>query len=284
MRSQTIPLPGDVNTMTPTLYSALVAEFLGTALLVLLGDGVVASVVLLDKQANWVLITTGWGLAVTIAVFVSGRLSGGHLNPAVSVALAARGDFPWSRVPWYCVAQVAGGVAGAIILYVDYADAFASFELAKGIVRGQLVEGHLAGDAAGGAGVFCTFPAFGTTWRNVFSEAIGTAILVGAIRAMTDRRNAATPGWSHPLLVGVVVFSIGISLGGLTGYAINPARDLGPRLAASFLGWGFGVFQSHDWYFWVPIVGPLIGGTAGALIYDWAIARGLPDPADLDAP
>jgi len=257
-------------------HTALVAEFLGTALLVLLGDGVVASVVLLEKQADWIVITTGWGLAVALGVYLSGKASGGHLNPAVTVAFAARGEFPWPRVPGYIAAQLAGAFAGAVVLYIDYADAFRAFEAAHHLVRGQLVEDSIAGPFAGGAGVFCTFPAFSTTWRNLFSEVLGTAVLLLGVRALTDRRNAGLRSDLHALLIGALVWSIGLSLGGLTGYAINPARDLGPRLAAAVLGWGPGVFTSHGWYAWIPVMGPLLGGVLGILIYDLGLGRHLP--------
>ncbi len=169
-----------------------------------------------------------------------------------------------------------GGVLGACLVYVDYADAFAAFEVAEGITRGVLIDGKLAGEAVGGAGVFATFPAFGTTWRNVFSEFLGTAVLLVGVRALSDRRNVHFRGYFEPLLNGLLVFAIGLSLGGLTGYAINPARDLGPRLAASLLGWGPAVFRSHDWYFWVPIVGPLAGGVGGILLYDLLVHPNLP--------
>ncbi len=268
----------------PPLRDALWGEFLGTALLVLLGDGVVASVVLLDKQADWIVITTGWALAVAIAIYVAGRLGGGHLNPAVSLALATRGDFPATRVAPYWLAQVAGAFVAASIVYYDYADAFRAFESKQGIsVRGAMLDGKLDGAAAGGAGVFATYPRFDDVTRNVFSEFLGTAILLIAVRALTDPRNTAPHRALAPLLVGVVVWSIGLSLGGLTGYAINPARDLGPRLASAVLGWGPAVFQSHGWYFWVPIVGPLCGGVAGTWFYDLTIGRRLP-PAEEPSP
>lgn len=260
----------------PPLKSALIGEFLGTALLVLLGDGVVASVVLLGKQADWIVITTGWGLAVALGVYLSGRLSGGHINPAVTLALAVRGQFPRARVLPYWGAQVLGAFVGAIIVYVDYAEAFRAFEQAEGITRGAMAEGKLDGPAVGGAGVFFTAPAFGVTWRNVFSEALGTAVLLIGVRALSDRRNAHFRGYFEPLLNGLLVFSIGLSLGGLTGYAINPARDLGPRIAAMLAGWGPSVFQTHGGYFWIPIVGPLVGGVLGILLYDLVVHPHLP--------
>lgn len=267
----------------PPLRRALIGEFLGTALLILLGDGVVASVMLLDKQGDWIVITTGWGLAVMFGVYVSGRLSGGHLNPAVTLALAARGEFPARRIAPYWGAQLLGAFVGAMLVYIDYAEAFRAFESENGIVRGALAEGKLAGPAAGGAGIFATFPAFDVTWRNLASEFLGTMVLLLGVRALTDRRNAFPRGYLQPMLIGALVWAIGLSLGGLTGYAINPARDLGPRLAAAVLGWGPAVFASHGWYFWVPIVGPLAGGVCGALIYDLAIHRNLP-PEDEPSP
>jgi MIP family channel proteins len=261
----------------PPLRRALLGEFLGTALLILLGDGVVASVVLLDKQADWIVITTGWGLAVALGVYVSGRLSGGHLNPAVTLALASRGDFPPGRVAPYCVAQVAGAFVAAILVYYNYSLAFDAFERSHGIAtRGALGGGKLIGPSAGGAGVFATYPAFDDPVRNLFSEFLGTAVLLLAARALTDPRNAAPSRALTPALMGLVVWSIGLSLGGLTGYAINPARDFGPRLASAVLGWGTSVFRSHGGYFWIPIVGPFAGGLCGAWLYDLAIARHLP--------
>lgn len=268
----------------PPLRHALFGEFLGTALLVLLGDGVVASVVLLDKKADWIVITTGWAFAVALGIYVSGRLGGGHLNPAVTLALATRGAFPSARVAPYWAAQVAGAFVAALILYVDYAEAFHEFERDNGIVqRGSMSGGELPGPAASGAGVFATYPMYRNQARNFFSEFLGTAVLLLGVRALTDPRNTAPGRALAPLLMGLVVWSVGLSLGGLTGYAINPARDFGPRLASSLLGWGSSVFRSHGWYFWVPIVGPLCGGAVGAWIYDVGISRLLP-PADEPAP
>jgi glycerol uptake facilitator protein len=267
--------------MAPPLRSVLIGEFFGTLLLVLLGDGVVATVVLLNKQADWIVITTGWALAVTLGVYVSGRLSGGHLNPAVTLALASRGDTPASLVPAYWGAQFAGAFVGALIVYADYSTAFATFEQTNHFVRGTLEQGKLAGPAAGGAGVFATYPAFDGLIGNLLSEFLGTAVLLFAVRAVTDKRNSAPGANLAPVLVGAVVWAIGLSLGGLTGYAINPARDLGPRLASAVVGWGGAVFVSHGSYWWVPIVGPLAGGVSGALLYDLAIAPCL--PRDLEA-
>jgi glycerol uptake facilitator protein len=253
------------------LSGALLAEFLGTLLLILLGDGVVGSAILLEKGGTWMVITTGWALAVTVGVYVSARVSGGHLNPAVTLAFAVRGDFPWRRVLPYCLAQLAGAFAGAVLVYLDYSEAFLKFEETHGITRGQLVQGQLYGGAAGGAGVFATYPAFDNLPANLLSEFLGTAVLLLAVAALIDPRNSPPGANLTPLLIGFVVWSIGLSLGGLTGYAINPARDLGPRVASALLGWGPAVFRSHNYYFWVPIVAPLVGGVAGVLLYDRAI-------------
>jgi MIP family channel proteins len=267
----------------PSLRSGLIGEFLGTALLVLLGDGVVASVVLLNKQADWIVITTGWGLAVTLGVYSSGRLSGGHLNPAVTLALVVRGEVPWSRLLPYWGAQVAGAFVAAVLVYADYASAFVAFEARHAIRRGALDAGKLAGPHAGGAGVFATYPAFDGLAGNVFSEFLGTAVLLFAVRAVTDRRNASPAANLEPVLIGAIVWAIGLSLGGLTGYAINPARDFGPRLASAVLGWGAAVFQSDGAYFLVPLLAPLAGGTVGALLYDLAIGPNLP-PSEEPSP
>jgi glycerol uptake facilitator protein len=260
----------------PPLRSALLAEFLATALLVLLGDGVVAGVVLLSRSSDQMMITTAWGLAVALGVYLSGRSSGGHINPAVTLALAARGEFPRSRVLPYWGAQLAGAFVGASLVFADYAEAFRAFERDEHLIRGTMDGGKLAGPSAGGAGVFATYPAFDVPWRNFFSEFLATAVLLIGVRALTDRRNAAPGGYVEPLALGALVWAIGLSLGGLTGYAINPARDLGPRLASAVLGWGSAVFQSHGGYFWIPIVAPLAGGLAGIFLYDFAIQRNLP--------
>ncbi len=262
------------------LRAALVAEFLGTMILIILGDGVVGSAVLLGKEGSWVVITTGWALAVTMGVYVSGKVSGGHLNPAVTLALAVRRGFPRNRVGPYILAQVAGAFVGAAIVYVAYFEAFHSFEAVEEITRGEMIDGVLDGPAAGGAGVFATYPKFGNLTLNLFSEFLGTMLLVLAVFALTDPRNQSPGSNLTPLLIGFVVWSVGLSLGGLTGYAINPARDFGPRLVSAFAGWGASVFQSHGGYFWVPIVAPLAGGVAGAFIYDMAIGRSLSQAAD----
>ena len=167
----------------PPIHAALLGEFVGTALLIVLGNGVVAGVVLLHRQPDNMMITTGWGLAVALAVYVSGRLSGGHINPAVTLALTARGTFPGRRLLPYWGAQLAGAFLGALLVYVDYGDAFSAFERDEHLIRGLMAAGKLVGPSAGGAGVFATYPAFDTTWRNFFSEFLGTGVLLLGVRA-----------------------------------------------------------------------------------------------------
>ena len=268
----------------PPLGPALLGEFWGTALLIVLGTGVVAHETLISATPDRLAITTTWGLAVALGVYLSGRLSGGHLNPAVTLALAVGGDFPIRRILPYWLAQLAGAFVGAMLVYVDYAEAFRAFEATHHLTRGLLIEGKLVGPGTGGAGVFCTFPTFDVTWRNVYSEFLGTAVLLLGVRALTDRRNASPGGYLEPLALGALVWAIGLGLGGPTGYAINPARDLGPRLAAAVLGWGSAAFTSHNSYWWIPILGPLAGGMAGSFLYDHAVRRHLPPGGEPSPP
>jgi glycerol uptake facilitator-like aquaporin len=183
---------------------------------------------------------------------------------------------PAYLVPVYWTAQLVGAFVAAVLVYADYAQAFARLERLNDFARGTMTDGKLVGPAAGGAGVFATFPAFDNVAGNFLSEFLGTAVLLFAVRTVTDRRNAPPGANLEPVLVGAIVWSIGLSLGGLTGYAINPARDLGPRAAAAVLGWGTSVFASHGWYFWIPVVAPLAGGVFGALLYDLAVRPNLP--------
>jgi glycerol uptake facilitator protein len=236
--------------------SPLLAELLGTAILVILGDGVVANVVLKRTKGNdagWIVITTGWALAVTLAVYSVGSVSGAHLNPAVTIGLATIGTFPWANVPGYVVAQVLGGILGAIVVWLAY-----------------LPHWEATPDPEAKLAVFCTAPAIRKPGANVITEIIGTFVLVLAILAVLSPANLTQGSdWARglgPLLVGAIVWSIGLSLGGSTGYAINPARDLGPRIAHAILP--LPAKGGSDWgYAWVPIVGPIIGGVLGALCY-----------------
>lgn len=227
----------------------VLAEFIGTLLLLLLGDGVVAGVILKDtksENAGWIVINLGWGLAVAMAVYAVGSISGAHLNPAVTLALAYAGQFPWEEVPGYIIGQVLGAFAGAVLVYIHYNPHWARTR-----------------DAGTKLAVFCTGPAIRKTWSNVSSEIIGTAVLMFGIMALGG--NEFSKGL-NPLVVGLLVVSIGMSLGGTTGYAINPARDFGPRLAHWLLpipGKG-----SSDWsYAWIPALAPILGGLTGVSVY-----------------
>jgi glycerol uptake facilitator protein len=257
------------------LLGEVLAEFAGTLVLLTLGDGVVAMVTLFGTGApgevvkgevvkgGYTNLTLGWGLAVFLGICVAGRVSGAHLNPAVTLALAVIRGFPWRKVLPYTAAQVAGAFAGAALVFVNYLPAFRQFDptLSKT------------------ATVFTTAPAFPDAWAfGLLDQVVGTALLVGLILAITDPRNRpVAPGW-QALAVGLVVVAIGMSWGGMHGYAINPARDFGPRLftlVAGFHDTGFanGVFL-------VPIVGPCAGGLLGALAYDVLIRPFLPaEPA-----
>ena len=243
--------------------SPYLAEFTGTLILILLGNGAVAAVLLKKSKgegSGWIVITTGWGLAVAMAVYSVGRISGAHINPAVTIGLASIGAFPWSQVAGYVAAQVAGALTGAILVWLAY------------LPHWKETEG-----AALKLSVFCTGPAIRCYPSNLLTEIIGTAMLVfGVLAIAANAQELAKPGdldlsvvfsaGLQPLLVGLLVLAIGISLGGPTGYAINPARDMGPRIAHALLpipGKG-----KSDWsYSWVPVAGPIAGGIAGAWLF-----------------
>ena len=233
-----------------------IAEIIGTAILMLLGCGVVANVVLNKTAGNnggWIVITTGWALAVYVAVVVAGPHSGAHLNPAVSVGLAVAGKFEWASVPAYIIAQMIGAMIGSTIVWLMYKDHFGVTE-----------------DADAKKAVFCTAPAIRNTSTNFLSEAVGTFVLVFAVLYFTDAEITDTEsiiglGSLGALPVAFVVWSIGLSLGGPTGYAINPARDLGPRIMHEILPRNNKA--DSDWaYSWIPVVGPLAGGAVAAAL------------------
>ena len=240
------------------------AEAIGTMLLVLLGDGVVANVLLArskGQNSGWIVITIGWGVAVAIAVYAVARTSGAHLNPAVTIGLATLGRFPWAEVPGYLAAQTVGAFMGAVLVWLAYLPHWA-----------------VTTDKDAKLGVFCTAPAIRSPGANVVTEIIGTAVLVFGILAIAGNVqtgvdpdasvryfNLVFSGGLQPLLVGILVLGIGVSLGGSTGYAINPARDFGPRLAHAVLP--IPGKRDSDWgYAWIPIVGPIVGGIVGAIL------------------
>jgi glycerol uptake facilitator protein len=228
---------------------AYLSEFIGTLTLILLGDGVVAAVLLRNSKAEhsgWIVITFGWGMAVAIAVYVA-LISGAHINPAVTVGLASVGAFPWAQVPGYIIAQLLGAFVGAVLVWITYYDHWKETD-----------------DPVLKLGVFSTIPQIRNTVPNFITEVIGTAMLLFGVLAIVTNADVALV----PLSVGFLVLAIGLSLGGPTGYAINPARDLGPRIAHAVLpipGKGDSDFS----YGWIPVVAPLVGGIIGAVL--WSI-------------
>jgi len=228
-----------------------VAELVGTALLVLLGDGVVAAVLLSKSKAEksgWIVITTGWALAVAMGVYTVGRISGAHLNPAVTLGLAAVGKLPWSQAPVYIGGQMLGAFLGAVLMWLTYLPHWRATE-----------------DKDAKRIVFCTTPAIRSAPANVVTEMVGTFVLVFGVLALGANKAPNDTGLT-PLLVGFLVWAIGLSLGGPTGYAINPARDLAPRIAHALLP--IAGKADSDWgYSWVPVAGPILGGILGAVAY-----------------
>lgn len=246
--------------------NAYLAEFVGTTILLLLGNGVVANVVLKQTkghQGGWIVITAGWGLAVYVAVLCVGEFSGAHINPAVTIGLATAGKFAWNLVPGYIAAQMMGGFFGAALVFLCYKDHYDATD-----------------DADGKLGSFCNVPAIRSISRNTFCEAIATFVLVAAVLLKVEP-SFELPGLSGQaegekvlvglgalgaLPVGLVVFSIGLSLGGTTGYAINPARDLAPRIAHALLP--IPEKRDSDWgYAAVPVIGPILGGAIAGLAF-----------------
>jgi glycerol uptake facilitator protein len=237
--------------------SPFVAELIGTMILILLGNGVVANVVLNNTKGNsggWIVITTGWALAVFTGVVIAGPYSGAHLNPAVTIGLAVAGKFSWALVPVFVLAQLIGAMIGALLVWLIYKDHF-----------------KVTDDGGLKAAVFYTSPAIKNTRLNLFSEAIGTFVLLLAVFYITNGEMGKdkTPiglGSIGAIPVAFIVWSIGLSLGGTTGYAINPARDLGPRIIHSILP--MTGKNKRDWkYSWIPIVGPIIGASLAAFLY-----------------
>jgi len=238
---------------------AYIGEFIGTMILIILGDGVVAGVLLRNSKAEnsgWIVITFGWGMAVAIAVYCVGQFSSAHINPAVTIAFAVTGQFPLADVVPYIIAQFLGAFVGGVLVWLAYLAHWGETE-----------------DAGLKLGVFCTAPAIYNTPANIITEIIGTFVLVFGVSGIVANAGAVSGQAAtvigsgiNPLLVGLLVLGIGLSLGGPTGYAINPARDLGPRIAHAVLpiaGKG-----GNDWgYAWIPVVAPIIGGILGAVTW-----------------
>jgi MIP family channel proteins len=246
------------------------AEFLGTFVLIVFGSAVVAQVVLSGgSHGGYISINLAWGLAVTMGVYVSAGVSGAHLNPAVTLALAVHRQFPWRKVLPYCAAQVAGAFAASAVTFFTYHEAFDRFD---GGVR-QVTGPHAT------ASIFATYPQefLSNFPGGVVDQVVGTALLILVIFAIGDRRNSAPDAAIAPVLVGLLVVLVGMTFGFNAGYAINPARDLGPRLFTAMAGWGSEVFRAGHHWWWVPIVGPCVGAVLGGAVYDLLITRHHPE-------
>lgn len=249
--------------VTNRLFAELLAEFLGTLVLILFGTGVVAMVVLFPTSTpgetihgGYTNITLGWGLGVTMGIYVAGKISGAHLNPAVTLALALFRGFPWHKVLPYSAAQTAGAFVAAALVYRNYLPAF------------QQVDPQLQRTA----GIFTTFPAFPSLPQAGFlDQLIGTALLLLLIFAITDQFNLPPGANLAPLMIGLVVVAIGMSFGGMHGYAINPARDFGPRVFTVVAGFRNNGITDGARVWWVPVLAPLLGGVLGAGLYDFGI-------------
>ena len=254
--------------MKTTLSAELAAEFVGTLVLILFGNGVVAMVLLFGTgvpgeivHGGFTNITFGWGLGVTMGCFIAGRISGAHLNPAVTIALACFRGFSWRKVVPYILVQTAGAFLAAAIVYWNYMPAF------------HKVDPNLDHTA----GIFTTFPAFPEILSaGLLDQTIGTALLLLLVFAITDERNQPPGANLTPVLIGAIVVAVGMSFGGMHGYAINPARDFGPRLFTVVAGFKNNGLTDGAPVFWVPIVGPILGGIIGAAVYDFGVRRYLP--------
>ncbi|GAB7360303.1 hypothetical protein MBLNU230_g8061t1 [Neophaeotheca triangularis] len=244
------------------------SEFMGTFILIMFGDGVVAQVVLSGEEAgNYQSISWGWGLGVMLGVYASG-ISGGHINPAVTFANCVFRGFPWKKFPVYAVAQTLGAMAASGVVYANYYSAIDAYEGGAGI---RTVPGY--SDTAS-AGIFCTYPQeFMTTTGQFFSEFIASTLLMFMIYALKDDGNIGA-GNLTPLGLFFVIFGIGACFGWETGYAINLARDFGPRLMSYFLGYGSEVWSAGNYYFWVPMVSPFLGCVFGGFLYDTLLFTG----------
>ncbi|GAA1157980.1 MIP/aquaporin family protein [Streptomyces hebeiensis] len=274
------------------LGGELLAEFLGTFVLILLGCGSVAVAVaglpgsgrqaVAFGPANWLIISWGWGLAVVFGVYVAGGVTGGHINPAVTLAFAARRGFPWKKVVPYWAAQFLGAFIGAAVVFSAYSWAIDDFNNKAGVARDKSLATF---------SIFATFPAqyFGNSWWGpLLDQIIGTAVLLVLVCALIDKRNTGPAANLAPYLIGLVVVAIGLSVGTNAGYAINPARDFGPRLWTYAVGWGDialpGTFQWFSDYMWIPIVGPFIGGLVGVVVYDLFVGKVLQSRSEVMAP
>ncbi|KDR82496.1 hypothetical protein GALMADRAFT_57615 [Galerina marginata CBS 339.88] len=239
------------------------AEFLGVMVLIIFGNGVDCQVVLGGNPKSYLSINVGWAVGTAMGVWISGGISGGHINPAVTIALATFRGFPWKKVPVYIISQVLGGIVGAAVVYGNYFHAL------------DLVEGPGVRTLAT-AGLFSTYAAsYMTNVSAFFDEFLGTTILMLVVLAMNDKKNMPPPAGLAPLILFILILGIGTSLGMETGYAINPARDLGPRILTSMVGYGREVFDFRNQYWlWCPVLAPILGALFGSLVYDTMLYTG----------
>jgi glycerol uptake facilitator protein len=251
-----------------TKTEEFMAEFFGTMVLILFGCGSVAMVVLFGSnppipgevvKGGYTNIVLGWGLAVTFGIYIAGTISGAHLNPAVTLSMAITKRMPWGKVPHYILAQMLGAFVAAGLVFAVY------------YFKWILIDPNLDHTA----GIFCTFPAVPGFWPGFFDQVVGTALLLGLILAVVDKLNALPGSNLAPLIIGLIIVAIGISFGGMNGYAINPARDFGPRLFSVVAGFKNNGLTDGPSVWLPPVLGPIIGGPLGALAYDFFIGRAL---------
>jgi glycerol uptake facilitator protein len=276
MASQSVSRPSPL----AGIYGEMIGEFFGTMVLILFGDGCVATFALYANIGagnaptpfanEWIIIVLGWGLAVMLGIYVAGAISGAHINPAVTLGLAATGRLPWSKVLPYWLAQVLGAFVAGGILYFVYQGALVHALGVNHLAIGQIAQSTTAN---GYGWIFYTFPKGFVGMFGAFGdEFVGTALLVGLILVIIDARNQPVQSNLNPLIIGLLIVAIGSSFGLNTGYAINPARDFGPRLWIAIVSGGAS-FSADNYYFWIPIVAPLLGGVVGAFIYDYTIGK-----------
>jgi glycerol uptake facilitator protein len=242
------------------LFGECLAEIIGTAILLFFGTSVVTNIVIVETNLDWWGLSLIWGLGVTMAIYITGGVSGAHINPAVTVGLASVGDFPWKKVFPYVISQITGAFLGAGTTYFIYSDQFVEKTASNMTVFHTIAMENI------------------TNPKAMLIELILTAVLLMGVMAMSEPLNSSAPkGLGGAISVGLLVAAIGAAAGNLTGFAINPARDFGPKLFTALAGWGLAPFTAHNYYFWVPIIGPLLGGVFGAVVYKKFIRAYLPD-------
>lgn len=273
MASQAVARPSILS----GVWGEMIGEFFGTMVLILFGDGCVAVFGLFGTTQNvgigagtWTIIVFGWGLAVMLGIYVAGAISGAHINPAVTLGFAVAGKFPWSKVIPYWIAQIVGAFVAALILYFVYNGALTNALALNHLSISQIATSPTYGGKGFGWIFYTGHRSFVGLGGAFGDEFLGTALLVGMIFAIVDVRNQPVQANLNPLIIGLLIVAIGASFGANTGYAINPARDFGPRLWIAIVSGGASI-SADNFYFWVPIVAPLAGGVAGGLIYQFAV-------------